>query len=67
MRFMKEQFENELTGEIVDGITIMLEGELKEAFNIIQNKSEKYNNDLEIMKDVVLLGIKEVISSTEKD
>lgn len=37
---MSEEFENEKTGEKVEGITIMADGILKEFVNIIQEKTK---------------------------
>ena len=51
---ISEEFENEQTGEKVEGITIMIDGILKEFFNIMKIEQPKYENNLTIMQDVLM-------------
>ncbi|MGT2716676.1 hypothetical protein [Streptococcus respiraculi] len=40
-----EQFENEITGDKIEGITILVDGKLKDVIEILKNKlnQEKYS------------------------
>ena len=40
---MTEEFENEKTGERVEGITIMVDGAIKELFDIIKREKKEYS------------------------
>ena len=51
---ISEEFENEQTGEKVEGITIMIDGILKEFFNIMKIEQPSYENNLSIMQDVLM-------------
>ena len=39
MRIMSEEFENTNTGEKVTGITVMIDGKLKQVFDVMIKKS----------------------------
>ena len=43
---MTEEFENEKTGERVEGITIMVDGVIKELFDIIKREKKEYSLSL---------------------
>lgn len=61
MRIFTETYENEKTGEQVEGITIMIDGKLKQILDIIIQKDEIYNNYTEVIKDIVFTGINNFI------
>lgn len=61
MRIFTETYENEKTGEQVEGITIMIDGKLKQILDIIIQKEEIYNNYTEVIKDIVFTGINNFI------
>lgn len=54
---ISEKFENEKTGEQVDGITIIIDGKLKDIFDIIIEKEGNYSDYKEVMRDVLFSGI----------
>lgn len=56
---MTEEFENEKTGERVEGITIMVDGIFKEILDIIKQKKE-YNNNVSIVQDALFKGLEEI-------
>ena len=62
---MSEQFENEKSGEIVEGITIIVEGALKRFMDIVIADSPKHSSSLEVIQDALFKGleiIKEEVS-----
>ncbi len=63
---ISEEFENEQTGEKVEGITIMIDGILKEFFNIMKIEQPKYENNLTIMQDVLMKGLESMRDSIQK-
>lgn len=53
---MSEKFENEKTGELVEGITIVVDGKLKQILDII-SLNEGYKDYTEAVKEVFFSGI----------
>ncbi|AEV69065.1 hypothetical protein [Acetivibrio clariflavus] len=58
-----EKFQNDKTGQEVDGITIIIDGKIKEIFDTIILKSGKYENYSEVLRDAIFMGINEITSS----
>lgn len=54
---ISEKFENEKTGEQVEGITIMIDGKLKDMLDIIIQREGNYSDYKEVMRDVLFSGI----------
>jgi hypothetical protein len=63
---LSEKFENEKTGEQVEGITIMIDGKLKNMLDIIIEKEDGYNNYTEAIKDIVFAGINQFVEKYKK-
>jgi DNA-binding protein YbaB len=61
MRIMAEEFENTDTGEKVTGITVMIDGKLKQVFDAMIKKSDGEKNYLEMLQEVLVMGIDEYI------
>ena len=59
--FLSEKFENEKSGELIDGITIMIDGKLKTMLDILMEKEKIYNSYAEIIKDLVFDGINRLV------
>ena len=57
---MTEEFVNEKTGEKVEGITIMVDGAIKELFDIIIQEKKEYNNNVSIVQDALMKGLEEI-------
>ena len=57
---ISENFENEKTGEQVEGITIMVDGILKEMFDIIRDNNSGYTSNVEIIQDALFKGLAEI-------
>ncbi|MFP7275048.1 hypothetical protein SFC17_08880 [Bacillus paralicheniformis] len=54
---LNEEFVNDQTGEKVEGITIIIDGQFKQVLDIIQAKSDSYENYTEIIRDAVFEGV----------
>ena len=62
MRIVAEEFENTTTGEKVTGVTVMIDGKLRQVFDIIIIAKSGYNKSyLEMLQEVLVLGIDEYI------
>lgn len=57
---MTEEFENQKTGEKVEGITIMIDGILKEIVNIIKREKPEYENNVSVIQDALMKGLEEI-------
>ena len=51
MRIMSEEFENTNTGEKVTGITVMIDGKLKQVFDVMIKKSGGEKSYLEMLQE----------------
>lgn len=58
---LSEEFENDKTGEIVQGITIILDGKLKEVVDLLMKNNPSYKNYSEIVRDAFFKGINSMI------
>ena len=58
--FINEEFENEQTGEKVEGITILVDGALKQVLDIIKKENQSYNNNLSVLQDAMLKGLEQI-------
>ena len=59
MRIMSEEFENTNTGEKVTGVTVMIDGKLKQVFDVMIKKSGGEKSYLEMLQEVLVMGIDE--------
>ena len=59
---LNEEFENDKTGEKVQGLTIIVDGKLKQVMDIIIEKDENYNNYTDIVRDSLFNGINDIIN-----
>ena len=58
---MRETFGKQGSDETVEGLTIIIDGKLKEMFDIIINKTGKYEDYTGLMSNVILNGINKII------
>lgn len=58
---LNEEFENDKTGEKVQGITIIVDGKLKEVVDLLMKNNSNYNNYTEIVRDAFFNGINSMI------
>lgn len=64
--FLNEEFENDKTGEKVQGITIILDGKLKEVVDLLMKSNPSYKNYTEIVRDAFFIGINSMIVEHKK-
>lgn len=57
---MSEEFENEKTGEKVEGVTIMVDGVFKEFLDIIKTQKPEYENYVSIIQDALMKGLESI-------
>lgn len=58
---LNEEFENDKTDEEVQGITIIVEGKLKEVLDLLMKNNPDYKNYTEIVRDAFFNGINSMI------
>ena len=58
---LSEEFENDKSGEKVQGITIIIDGQLKEVIDLFMQNNLNYKNYTEIVRDAFLKGINSMI------
>ncbi|MGX7024624.1 hypothetical protein [Vagococcus hydrophili] len=63
---MTEEFENEQTGEKVEGITIMVDGMLKEFVNIVKSKDSNYQTTVDVIQDALMKGLEDIKENINK-
>ncbi|MBR5478545.1 MAG: hypothetical protein IKU84_00020 [Clostridia bacterium] len=60
--FLNDEFENSMTGEKVEGITVIVDGDFKDfLYDILEKNGDKYSNVTEIVKDAMVIGLKTMI------
>lgn len=62
---MTEVFKNEKTGENVEGITIMVDGVLKQMFDILKERCN-YKDSASIVQDALFKGLEEMKNNISK-
>ncbi|KKI89581.1 hypothetical protein WQ54_24790 [Bacillus sp. SA1-12] len=62
---MVDKFVNGDTGEEVDGITILIDGKLKQVFDILMEKDPKYTTYPEILRDIIFSGTSQLMESVK--
>ena len=60
LTIISENFENEKTGELVEGVTIIVDGMLKQVLEIIINNGNQYDNNVSIISDALVKGLDEI-------
>ena len=58
---LNEEYENDKTGEKVQGITIIVDGKLKEVLDLLMKNNPDYKNYTEIVRDAFFNGINSMI------
>ena len=58
---LNEEFENDKTGEKVQGITIIVDGKLKEVLDLLMKNNPDYKNYTEIVRDAFFDGTNSMI------
>lgn len=60
---INEEFENESTGEKVEGITIIVGSMLKQVIDIIKMKQPDYKNNVSVLQDALMRGLEDIRKS----
>ncbi|SEA08967.1 hypothetical protein [Bacillus nitratireducens] len=63
---LNEEFENEQTGEKLQGLTVIVDGKLKQVMDIIIDKNDNYSNYTEVVKDALFEGINNIVNKINK-
>ena len=64
---LNEEFENDKTGEKVQGITIILDGKFKEVVDVLMKNNPGYMNYTEIVRDALFKGINTMIEEQKNN
>lgn len=67
IHIMSEKFINEKTGENITGITIMIDGKLKQVLDILIDKNGGNKDYTEIVHDVLIAGIDNYIKKCKEE
>lgn len=60
---ISEEFENEKTGEKVEGITIIVDGVFKKFLDIIKTQKPQYKNNISVIQDALMQGLEKIKNS----
>lgn len=67
MRIVQEEFINEKSGEKVTGLTLMVDGKIKQIFDIMIQKYGGTKTYIDIMQEVIVSGVDTIIEKLKKD
>ena len=62
---LREEFENEQTGEKVEGITIIVDGMFKDFLDVIKVKKPQYGDNLSLIQDALVQGLEVIRKSIQ--
>ncbi|MDA1477838.1 hypothetical protein [Bacillus changyiensis] len=62
---MNEKFNKEGSEEEIEGLTVMVDGVIKQAFDIIKSNKD-YDTYTEVLGDVIFAGIKTIVNDDRK-
>lgn len=62
---MKDTFGKKGTEEQVEGLTLIIDGKLKEVFDTIIERSDEYKTYTDVLSDVVINGVNEIIDKSK--
>ncbi|MEC0303036.1 hypothetical protein [Terribacillus saccharophilus] len=60
---MKDTFGKKGTEEQVEGLTLIIDGKLKEVFDTIIERSDEYKTYTDVLSNVIIYGVNEIIES----
>lgn len=64
---LNEEFENDKIGEKVQGITIIMDGKLKEVVDLLMKNDSSYNNYTEVVRDALFKGINSMLIESKNN
>lgn len=59
---LRDTFGKKGSEEQVEGLTIIIDGKLKEVFDLIISKSESYSNYTDVLSSTLVHGVNEIIN-----
>jgi predicted component of type VI protein secretion system len=62
---MKDMFGKNGSEEQVEGLTLIIDGKLKEVFDTIIGKSDDYKNYTDVLSSVIVHGVNEIIGKLQ--
>lgn len=65
-RFLLQRFENRETGEMVNGVTVILDGQMKVMVERLHEVFPEYPDDVSLIKETVFRGISAMIEDARK-
>jgi len=67
LSMFNEEFENEKTGEKVPGVTIIIDGKVRQVMDILIENNKEYSNYMEVIKDALFEGIDQMIQKIKSN
>lgn len=67
IRIVQEEFVNEKSGEKVTGLTLMVDGKIKQIFDIMIQKYGVAKTYTDIMYEIIVSGVDTMIEKVNKD
>lgn len=61
IHIMQESFRNGKTGEDVPGVTIIVDGKLREVLDVLIRRSSESEDYVQIMHEILLAGVNELM------
>ncbi|WP_098748608.1 hypothetical protein [Paenibacillus sp. EZ-K15] len=63
---LNDKFKNEESGELTDGVTIIIDGQVKQILDIIISK-EEFENYTEAVKEIFFKGIHSFVNGYKQE
>lgn len=67
IRIVQEEFINENSGEKAIGLTLMVDGKIKQIFDIMIQKYDGTKTYVDIMQEIIVSGVDTMIEKIKKD
>ncbi len=61
LTILSEKFENEKSGKAVDGLTLIVDGKIKDMFDIIIMNEDTLENYSEVLREIIFNGMESYI------
>lgn len=66
-RFLVHNYKNEETGETVRGVTVMLDGTMKQLIESLHEVFPEYPDDVALIKEALFRGINSMIEEAKEN
>lgn len=66
IHIMQDTFKNGSTGAEVPGITIIVDGKLRQMFDILLSRSKESSNYVEIVHEILVAGVNSLLTGGQK-